>query len=720
MIVRVHSAIVLLCTLALPVALRGQTTRLAISREPGTVTILRDDWGVPHLYASREEDGYFGLGYAMAEDRLESVLRRYLAVTGRLSSAFGADSLDKDLSRLRWMHLETARASFPRLSPAVQQDYRMFVAGIQRFISEHPGAAPAWTPPLEAAMPIAWSRAWINDWSEGADECARGGAPVPRALLVGARADERPLAASNAWALSPWRTADGAAILMGDSHSAFTGNGEMFEFHLSAGTIEVTGTGGVGTGWVIVGHTRAVAWTTTNRSYDAADCYEIRVDSANPRRYLVNGQWRDMTTRTVTVPVKGGTPATRTFEYADHNGVLAPVVARQGMRAWIVTSAYMDRAMLDEQMHRQLLARDVHELLDAQRMLEMWPTNLMAADSAGNIMYLRTGRVPVRSRGPDWARPLDATTSATAWRGIHPLEDLVQLVNPSSGYMQNDNVSPDVMFEGSPLTPDRYAPEVFADRPGNTNFRGERTKDVLSRSFHATAKDMLALLFDEKWEQARLWSDALRGALNRSPAWVARQSPVYRVLAQRIAGFDGFAHKESRAALSYLFWRRALSEHGDVNRAMVAMAFRDSVPGAAYDSAMLAAVDRARVLMSSELGSSDLAFGDVYRVGRGGLSLPLGGFVGTMRAMVYSDADTAGRHWVVSGQRQPLLVMFTRPVRSYSSLNFGQSNNPTSPHYADQSRLMSEQRLKPTWFNESELRAHISSRRVLRVELNHK
>ncbi|HEX8242428.1 MAG TPA: penicillin acylase family protein, partial [Longimicrobium sp.] len=450
--------------------------------------------------------------------------------------------------------------------------------------------------------------------------------------------------------------------------------------------------------------------------YDAADCYVVETDPAHPRRYRYDGGWREMVTRTVTVPVKGGPAVTRTFEYTRHNGVLSPVVARRGTRAWVAASPYMDQAgRFDEQMYRQLRARSVDELLEANRMLQMWPTNLVAADARGNTLYLRAGRIPIRPPGHDWTAPVDGGTPATAWRGVYPLEALVQLRNPASGYMQNDNVSPDVMFEGSPLTADRYPADVFADRLGNQNFRGRRTVDVLSRTFRATRDDLFALLFDEKWEGAELWTEALRRALNASPALVAARPAEYRTLADRIARFDGFAHRESVAALSYLYWRRALSENPAANREMVAATFRDSVPPARFDSLMRAAVERAGVLLRQDFHSTDRAFGDVFRVGRGGVSLPLGGFVGTMRAMQYSPPDSAGLQWVYSGQRQPLVVIFSDPIQSWSSLNFGESGRPSSPHYADQSRLMSEKRLKPTYFYEADLLPHVEWRRTLTV-----
>ncbi|MEA2885633.1 MAG: acyl-homoserine-lactone acylase, partial [Bradyrhizobium sp.] len=367
----------------------------------------------------------------------------------------------------------------------------------------------------------------------------------------------------------------------------------------------------------------------------------------------------------------------------------------------------------DEQMYRQMKARNLGEFIAAERLNEMWPTNVMVAESHGNIYYLRAGRVPIRPPGHDWSRPVSGNSAATLWSGIYPVDDLVQIKNPPSGYMQNDNVSPDVMFEGSPLTSDRYPADVFSDRAGNTNFRAQRAVSLLSKMPGATLEDMTTILFDEKWDRVELWTEALRGALNRQAASVATQTDEWRAFAESLLRFDGFVRKESVAALRHLYWRRALSENQQANRELVALTFRDSVPGSRYDSVLFSAVARAMALLKTDFGSTDRSFGDVHRTGRGGHSWPMGGFVGTMRAMQYTGPDSLGRRWVYSGQRQPLVVIFSDPIQSFSQLNFGESGRPSSPHFSDQARLMSEKRLKPTYFYESELLKHVESRRTL-------
>ena len=128
--------------------------------------------------------------------------------------------------------------------------------------------------------------------------------------------------------------------------------------------------------------------------------------------------------------------------------------------------------------------------------------------------------------------------------------------------------------------------------------------------------------------------------------------------------------------------------------------------------------------LTAEHGTTEVKLGDVYRIGRGGESWPLGGVkffpggqeVTTLRAMLAGDPDSNGNRWVYAGQRQPVLTLLTDPIQSFTSAPYGQSDNPESPHYSDQARLLSERRLKPSYFNKADLMKHLSSTITLRVE----
>ena len=477
----------------------------------------------------------------------------------------------------------------------------------------------------------------------------------------------------------------------------------------------------------------------TEGAPDVADCYEVEVDPADSLRYRYDGEWRRMETHEAVIEVRGGEPVTRTFAYTRHNDVLSPVVAREDGKAWVVSTAYMHTTGdFDREVYEINRAGSIAEVKRAMRRLGMFPQNVMFGDRHGDSWYIRAGRTPARPDGFDWNRPVPGNTSASAWLGVHPLEDLVQLETPAAGYMQNNNISPDVMLEESPLTPDRYPAYIYNDRPGRRNTRGVRAVEVLSGAWDFTFEEAVELSLDEKWVGTEAWREALRRALEAERDRVRDASPHLRTLARRILSFDGHARQESPAAHAYLVWREqifALPDLDDEAREALGGPIweKGGIP-AAHLPRLVDALEAAVEFMLDTYGSVDRTLGDVFRIGRGGRTWPLGGLsivdrsgaggcavdlgcVFTLRAMSAGPPDSLGLRDVVSGSRLLRLVQFTDPIRSFTLHNFGQSEDPDSPHYVDQARLTSERRLKPTYFDPAELMNHVVSTEVLDVSV---
>ena len=742
-----------------------------IERAAGKVTLIRDEWGTPHVFAKREEDGYFGWGYAMAQDRLPNLLWRYIAAKGRLAETFGADlparylgaldfpasNLEADAVHLRFMTPENGVAGFKRLDPQLRANYSAFAAGIERFMADNPAKVPAWAPKKiepESIVMLTWS--WFFPWAlggQGVQECRAPGIQMASDVRGYAAGEAVGLSASNAWVIMPSRTAFKAAAHLGDSHGPWGGPGEMYQVRVNAGRLNFFGTGVLGLPFTLSGHSNGLAWTTSNARHDVTDCYEIETDPANPRRYQFDGAWKSMVVRTVTIPVKNGAPVSRTYEYTEHNGVLSPVVGRSGTKAYALSTPYWGASeKLDEQVYRQHIARDADEFMAAQDILGLWPNNQMVADSKGNVQYIRAGRIPIRPEGYDWTKPVPGNTSATKWRGIHKPAELVQLRNPPQGYMQNNNVAPDMMMLESPLTADKYPAWVFSDRAGRSNWRGYRAVQLLSSARAATVNDLRSIAMDQSWAATSQWIQALDAAIKSQPAGAAARGDDFRKLTQQLLGFDGVARKESKGALVYDYWRRAIHSVDSAGHSALSDAIegvtRDHQPNAAgiagpqipltsvQQRVLLDAVDRAANMMRADLGSTDLAYGDAYRIGRGKASWPIGGggvatgsrvletlgvawFTTDTLAKRVLDLPTepARARWMIYGQRMPLLTVFTSPIQSFTWAAVGQSDDSTSSHYTDQARLLSERTLRPTHFYEQDLLKNSASRVTLDTKL---
>ncbi|HEX9766579.1 MAG TPA: penicillin acylase family protein [Nitriliruptorales bacterium] len=698
----------------------------------GRVRIDRDDWGVPHVAADSEPDVFFGVGYAQAQDQLPRIYEHYLAVHGRMASVKGADAIEMDRLSLRWRTLIEARAGFERLSPELQDNYHAFMAGIQRYADEHPDQVPDWAPELEPALPIGYLRLalWGYAIREAVAKLQRAGVGLPVAAPERSEALKQRL--SNEWLLMPWRTAADALILLSDPHGDIDGL-RMFEVGMDTGTFRSIGAAVVGCALPILGHTEHVAWGLTTGNPDVSDAYQVACDPDDPRRYQIDGQWRTMVTEAVTIEVANGDAIDEVYEYTQHNDVLCLVVARDGDRAYVISTPYMHvPEVYDEQLYRQHLAGDVFEYRDALRTNANFSQNVLAGDRHGNAIYVRAGRTPIRPAGVDHTQVLDGSTSKTAWEGIHPLEDLVQIENPEAGYLQNCNIAPDTMLastEGTTLQADRYRPYLFNDQPGRVNTRGRRVTDLLSRSTQATVEDALEIALDEKWIDVERWQVALRDAAGRDPDRVRIASPSLRRLLHLIGRFDGFAAAASTGATAYWHWRTALgwSELLPVGELKDLIDRVNGGRGLDDDQAgvLLDALDRASDALLARTGRVDVPLGELFRIGRGGRSYPgrapaiferpptedeteLGQMpmLAPLRLMAYGPPDEHGQRFPLLGGRSLRMVAFTQPITSYSVILFGQSGREDSPHFADQCRLFSERRVRSTYFDPAELRAH--------------
>jgi len=172
--------------------------------------------------------------------------------------------------------------------------------------------------------------------------------------------------------------------------------------------------------------------------------------------------------------------------WSSHHG---PIVAMREGKAYAAKISYADEVQISEAWHEFNMALDYRGAIKGMDTQQLFPQNVMVADTSGNIYYQRTGRVPRRPSGYDWSKPVDGSTSATEWQGLHPASDHVQVLNPPQGYMQNCNIPPDVMMVDSPLTPDKTLSYLYGSSGGYTNQRGARAVELLHADSSVTIED---------------------------------------------------------------------------------------------------------------------------------------------------------------------------------------------------------------------------------------
>lgn len=518
----------------------------------GLVDLHRDPYGTPLLDAGSAAAAYYGLGYAQAQDDLTGLLRQYLLVRGELATVDGPAAAERDLNQFRWQVLAEARAGYAALPAAVQQYYQAFVAGVGAWMAEHPELVPGWAPPLEPALPIGVNRTVMLYWTvtDAVTDLRAAGVEPPG--VTSELDDALALPGSNAWVLRPWRTATGETVVLSDPHIPFGGTFALHEATIRTPELHYTGFAFLGAAIAPLAHTRHCAWGLTTGGPRASDAYRIEV--AADGRYRVDDEWRELRRTTVTV---GGEPVE--IEHVEHNGVRAPVVARDDGAVYVICNLYGGLAgQTEANMLAALRATDVAGVYAAFAAGTFPPQNVLAADTTGDCFYLRTGRVPRRPDGVGRG-VLDGNTAATAWTGVLPAAELVQVANPESGWLQNCNTAPDTVTPDAALAPQKWAADAFNDVPGRLTCRGERSVELLSRAYAVDVATVTGWAVEDRWPDTPRWQAALTAAATSAPALVRGWSaPRHRFLRLLLA-FDGDATPDSTAATAWVGWRTAVA-----------------------------------------------------------------------------------------------------------------------------------------------------------------
>ncbi len=688
----------------------------SLIRAEESITIYRDEFGTPHVYADSAEGACYGHGYAQAADRLEELLKQYRRACGTMAEAFGAEFLHDDYRQRVWQHAAISKAKYGELAPKSRALIEAYQAGVKRYMKEHPSEVPAWAGEIEPWMCVALSRYVLWGWPEG-----EASADLRR---VGIKPDPVEYHGSNEWLVAADRTAYGVPIALVDPHLSWYGAFRFYESRLYGGELAYSGVAILGNPLPALGHNRYCSVAMTTGGPDTSDVYEEEVNPENPRQYKVDGKWLDMEVRTENIRVKDGDAVQEKkveIEYTRHG----PVVARKDGKAYAFAIPYFDQVKLADQTWEMAIARNLDEMKKALSMQQLMMQNIMVGTVDGDIYYVRVGRVPVRPNDIDPMRPIPGNTTRNDWQGIHPFEDLVQISNPPQGYMQNCNVSPQFLMKDCPLVPSDDAPYLFngfkgfdkldqaADNP--LHQRAAMCIDLLHNATDMTVEDAIEIALSPAVFGADLWQERLRQAWSSASADV-KTDPQLTALYELIVHWNRRCEAAATGAIAYKYWKDAMGkEIEDADKAGL------PPPAELTNDALLATLRQANEKLIADFDRIDVPFGEVYRAGRRGgkQTWPVSGgsvaHLNTPRAISFDAIDGTKQFLGRGGQTSTQIVLLTKPPKSWTMLPLGESDHPDSPHFDDQARrLFSKGTLKPAYFlDKSELVKHTESKTVL-------
>jgi penicillin G amidase len=498
------------------------------SKAPGLsapVEVIRDRWGIPHIYASNTRDLFFTQGFVHAQDRLWQMELNRRTATGRLSEIFGAVALNTDRAARTFGFARIGRIDLDRAADDIRGVVQAYTDGVNAFL-QHPTAhlpveftlirhrPEPWTPldTLAFMRLLVWqlSHAWYGEIvraqlieAVGPEHAAEleiryptanpttlpqgseFNAVEPNGLLQALRGpflDQGK--GSNAWCVTGSRTTTGQPILCNDPHLPLMLPSLWYKVHLTGGPINVIGISLPGVPLVLIGHTARVAWGITLAYTDCEDLFIEKLDPARPNKYYFRDELRTAEVAREEIRVKGrAQPHVEEVIITQHGPIISDVIGYPGRRV-----AVNSMALQPGQAARGWLwlnrAQGWDDFVRAMRLIEAPQLNVAYADVSSNIGYWCTGRVPIRAQGKGDV-PVPGWTGEYEWIGEVPFEEMPHALNPQQGYIVTCNQR---------LVPDDYA--HFLGEVWMNGYRARRIVEVLESKGPLSVDDMRALQLD--------------------------------------------------------------------------------------------------------------------------------------------------------------------------------------------------------------------------------
>ena len=665
-------------------------------------TIYRDRWGIPHVYARTDAGAAFGFAYAQAEDYFARIEDNYIRALGRRSEVDGDGGFHEDRLNRALEIPRLAQAEYARLDPRMRAICDGFAAGLNYYLETHPAVAPRLLRRFEPWHPLAFIR--YNYFQNGFVWASGVRGPELRQAARDPALDDN--VGSNGWVVGPSRSASGHPLLLINPHLPYFGPGQVYEGHVHSDEgWDFTGYTRFGFPFPYVGHNATLGWVSTDNAADQADLYlETFDDPAAPLSYRYGAGRRLAVEWTDTIRVRTPAGAIEAREVRLRRTHHGPIVGQRDGRSLAVRLARLgDDGWLAE-WYAMTRARNVGELRAAMRPLAMLFGNVMAADQEGHTWYLYNGAVPRRDPRFDWSNAVDGADPATEWKGYHTIDELPELLDPPSGWMENSNGSPFRMTDRGNPDPKRF-PAYMVPEGNDVNPRGRAGQRLLAATPRWTFEAWSRAAFDRRVFLA----DSAIGALDRAMrsarpgAARTRLSPAMALLRE----WNRVSDTTSVAMSVFTMWRRLLPDS----------AVRD--PSAMMVRTLGAALDS----LERRFGRWRVPYGEMSRLQR--VVDAAGQEPGDARPSVAWPAVHGADGAIFTGYAEPVkgqrrmygvagasyvsVVELGPRVRALAVHTFGASGDTASAHYMDQSVLQARGQMRPAWFTLEEIRANLES-----------
>jgi acyl-homoserine-lactone acylase len=681
------------------------------------VTIVRDTWGIPHIYGETDADAVFGMIYSQAEDDFPRVELNYINAMGRLAEAEGEDELFGDLRMKLFVSPEEMQALYDECPDWLKKLMAAWADGLNYYLYKNPDVAPRVISRFEPWMALTFTEGSIGGDIErvslGRLEEFYGERFESQMAASGNDIFEEPRG-SNGFAIAPSNSASGNALFWINPHTSFYFRAEVHM--VSEEGLNAYGAVTWGQFFIYQGFNDRLGWMHTSTGSDFLDEYLETVVEKDDGFYCRHGnEERQLTATQLTLPYKTDTGMAQKeiTVYHSHHG---PIV-REVDGKWVAVKLMQEPIKALTQSYMRTKATDYESFYETMELNTNSSNNTVYADADGNIAYFHGNFIPRRDTRFDWDQPVDGSDPATDWQGLHSVDEIPHLFNPPNGWIQNTNNWP--YSAAGTHSPRQADYPTYMSRSGE-NARGRHAIRVLENKTDFTPQTLIEAAYDSYLTGFEDLIPALVRAYDRTPS----SDPLKGQLSEQIEvlrAWDLRYSIESVPTSLAMFWGQELMQLVRADARGAGVSVYEFMATRATSGQHLAALSAASEKLESDFGAWQTPWGDINRFQRitgdvvhpfddDAPSMPVGFASGRWGSLAsYGAAPRNGtKKWYgTSGNSFVAVVEFGERVSARAITAGGQSGDPASPHFDDQALRYSTGDLRDVWFYRDDLEGNI-------------
>jgi acyl-homoserine-lactone acylase len=736
----------LVLVLALSIAACNQTTPTDAPDSPEVaawrqraegVTIIRDDWGVPHIYGKTDADAVFGLMYAQAEDDFNRVETNFINSQGRLAEAEGEGEIYRDLRMKLFIDPAEMKAQYNDSPPWLKALMDAWAEGLNFYLATHPDVKPRVITKFEPWMALSFSEGSIGGDIERVNlreleafygdkkpvTTTAGGPPSPATTIAdagfgGSDPDLEPRG-SNGIAVAGMNTASGKAQLLINPHTSFFFREEAQM--VSEEGLNAYGALTWGQFFIYQGFNDRAGWMHTSSSVDNIDEYleTITKKDDGSYTYRVGKEERALVAKKIVVPYKtaSGTSQKEFTTYRTHRGPIVRQATEKGDTRWVSVRLMEEPMKALIQSFSRTKARNLAEYKKVMEAHTNSSNNTLYADADGNIAYLHSNFIPKRDPKFDWTKPVDGTNPATEWNGVLSFDETPNVVNPPNGWVYNTNNYP-FSAAGAEHSPRQKDFPAYVDS-GSENPRGIHAIRVLDGKKGFTVDSLVAAAYDSLLPEFEVQIPLLLKAYDAAPS----SNPLKSKLAEPIELLKGWDYRwaatsvPTSVAIFYGedLWQRVTPEARKAGVSTYEF-MRSRATAQQRLESLAAGVDK----LEADFGKWQTPWGDINRFQRNDAAIvqkfddskPSTPVMFTSArwgslASFGSRAYPGTKKWYgTSGNSFVAVIEFGDQVKARAVTAGGLNSNPASKHFNDQAERYATGNLRDVYFYREQLKGH--------------